>query len=60
MLDLFRRKFAVEDISRVLYSLSYFEDAESEPMPRMLTEITWEQVKDDVRDWVKAIAARAE
>ena len=57
MLELFRRKFAVEDIARVLYSLTYFEDAEGDPMPRMLKNVTWEQVKDDIRTWVKAIAA---
>jgi hypothetical protein len=56
MLDLFRRKFGVEDVSRVLYSLTYFEDAEGDPMPRMLKNIAWEQVKADIRAWVKAIA----
>ena len=57
IVELFRRKFAVEDISRVLYSLTYFEDAEGDPMPRMLEDTTWEQVKADIRAWVKAIAA---
>ena len=56
MLELFRRKFAVEDVSRVLYSLTYFEDAEGDPMPRMLNNIAWEEVKADIRAWVKAIA----
>ncbi len=57
MLVLFRRKFAVEDVSRVLYSLTYFEDAEGDPMPRTLKDIAWEQVKADIRAWVKAIAS---
>ena len=57
MLELFRRKFAIEDISRVLYSLTYFEDAEGDPMPKMLHGIAWKQVKADIRAWVKAIAA---
>ncbi len=56
ILALFRRKFAVEDISRVLYSLTFFDDAEGDPMPRMLKTISWEQVKADIRAWVKAIA----
>lgn len=59
MLEMFRRKFAVEDISRTLYSLSYFEDADADPMPKMFTSVSWEQVKADIRDWVKAFAARA-
>jgi hypothetical protein len=57
MLDLFRRKFGVEDISRVLYSLSYFGDAEGDPMPQMLVPPTWEQMKADIRAWVRAVAA---
>ena len=56
MLDLYRRKFGIEDVSRVLYSLTYFEDAEGDLMPSMLTNVTWEEVKADIRAWVKAIA----
>lgn len=60
MLALFRRKFGVEDVSPVLYGLTYYEDAEGDPMPRMLKSIAWEQVKADIRTWVKAIAAGAD
>lgn len=56
MLSLFRQKFAIEDVSRVFYSLTYFEDAEGDPMPRMLNDVAWEDVKKDIRAWVKAIA----
>jgi len=57
MVDLYRRKFAIGDVSRVLYSLTYFEDAEGDPMPSMLTSVDWEQVKADIRAWVRTIAA---
>ncbi len=60
MLALFRRKFGVEDISRVLYALTYFEDAEDDPMPRMLSDIAWEVVKTDIRSWVKTIATETD
>jgi hypothetical protein len=60
MLGLFRRKFAIEDISRVLYSLCYFDDADLDPMPKMHTNVTWEQAKTDLRAWVKATATSAE
>jgi hypothetical protein len=43
-------------MSRALYSLTYFEDAEHDPMPLMMKNMTWEQVKADIRAWVKAIA----
>jgi hypothetical protein len=56
MLECFRRKFGIEDTSRLLYSLTYFEDAEGDLTPKMLTNIAWEQVKADIRAWVKAIA----
>jgi hypothetical protein len=47
----------IDDISRVLYSLCYFEDADPDPMPRMHTSVTWEEAKADIRAWVKATAA---
>jgi hypothetical protein len=57
MLELYRRKFGVEDLTRVLYSLTYFGDAELNPMPRMSREIAWERIKVDICAWVKDIAA---
>lgn len=56
MLEWYRRKFSVDDIGRVLYSLCYFDDAESAPMPIMLTPTTWEEVKQSLRQWVKSLA----
>jgi hypothetical protein len=37
----------------VIKSLSFFDDAENEPMPRMLINRDWEQIKLTVRDAVK-------
>lgn len=31
--------------AHIAKSLAYFEDAESEPMPKMLIDISWEEVK---------------
>ena len=56
MLDLYCKKFSVQDVSRVMYSLCYFDDADPEPMPRMLTDTTWEEVKETIRKWVMSIA----
>jgi len=43
----FQRKFAQVSYSRVhvLKSLTYFEDAEKDPMPEMLTPLSWDEVK---------------
>ena len=56
MLNFHRSKFAIEDVSRVTYSLCYFDDAESERMPKMVMEVTWEQAKAAIREWVKSLA----
>lgn len=47
ILRLFDQKFAQINYSRmhILKSLSYFADAEKEPMPHMLTALDWERVK---------------
>jgi hypothetical protein len=56
MLELYRTKFSVADISRVAYSLCYFDDAEPNPMPTMLADIAWEEAKQAILTWVKSIA----
>lgn len=56
MLELYRKKFSVADVSRVTYSLCYFDDAESNPMPTMLADITWDEAKKTIQTWVKSIA----
>lgn len=58
MLDLYRRKFSVSDVSRVLAGLTYFDDAESDPMPVMLVPTSWEAVKEKILDRVRRFAGR--
>jgi predicted nucleotidyltransferase component of viral defense system len=36
MLELYEQKYAVDDIGHVLLGLSYFDDAEREPMPMVI------------------------
>ena len=47
LLALFRKKFAQANYSmmHVLKSLTYFEEAEKDPMPDMLVALSWEEVK---------------
>lgn len=56
MLVLYQQKYATEDISHVVTSLSYFDDADPEPMPYMLADIDWVDVKAELRRRVKAFA----
>ena len=55
MLDLYRRKFNISDISHVLYGLVYFDDAESERMPKMLLDVKWAEIKQAIQSWVKML-----
>jgi hypothetical protein len=47
LLELFDRKYGQSRYSRlhVLKSLTYFEDAEKDPMPHMLVPLEWDEVK---------------
>ena len=56
MLGLYQRKFKVKDISPVLYGLSYFDDADHEPMPHMLVNVQWRTVKKTIQEWVKELS----
>lgn len=48
LLELFQKKFSEANYSSVhlLKSLTYFEDAEKDPMPDMLIPLTWREVKE--------------
>lgn len=48
LLELFDEKYSKSDYSRLhlLKSLTYFEDAEGDEMPRMINDINWGQVKE--------------
>lgn len=55
LLNLFDKKYAGIKYNRfhLLKSLTYFDDAESEPMPEMLKNISWEEIKDEIKKKVK-------
>lgn len=47
VLDWYRNKFSGVEVNLAHYlkALTYFEDAESDPMPRMLERVAWSEVK---------------
>jgi len=53
ILELYQKKFAVEDLGPAIYGLVYFDDAEDEPDPQQLIEIKWDEVKKAFQGWVK-------
>ncbi len=53
MFQLYQRKFSVSEFSFALRGLTYFDDAEDDPMPEMLIPITWEAVKRKIESTVR-------
>lgn len=53
ILGFYAKKYPEYSIFRALMSLTYFEDAESQFMPQMFTNVSWEEIKNTLR---KAVA----
>ena len=49
ILDMYSRKYSDESLFIVMKNLTYFDDAETDPMPNVLNDTTWETVKDSIR-----------
>ena len=60
MFELYQRKFSVSEFSFALRGLTYFDDAEADPLPEMLIPATWEGVKrkieSHVREFIRILA----
>lgn len=48
ILDLYERKYPEGSRFIAIKSLTYFEDAESDPMPYMFSDITWNEIKTTI------------
>lgn len=48
ILDFYKQKYPEHSEFRALLSLTYFDDAETQPMPKMLIKDTWEQMKEEI------------
>jgi predicted nucleotidyltransferase component of viral defense system len=55
MLSFYEEKYADGSVFMVLRSLSYFDDAEEDPMPRMLHKTDWGNVKTKIMGEIKKI-----
>jgi len=54
-LDAFRRKFRSEDTGHVVKSLSFFADADANPLPMGLSTKAWQSIKSDFEDRVRKL-----
>ena len=52
LLDFYKNKYPEYSYFRALMSLTYFDDADAQPMPYMFDTILWEQIKQEI---VKAV-----
>lgn len=48
MLDFYAQKYPNHSFFRALLSLTYFDDAEQQAMPKMLTNVNWEEIKHTI------------
>ena len=57
MFSFYQKKFSVTEISFALRGLTFFDDAEDDPMPKMFVDLTWANAKSvlltAVREFVK-------
>lgn len=57
MFDLYQSKYSLTEFSFALRGLTYFDEAEPDPMPEMLIPITWKEVKDKIYSKVRAFVS---
>jgi hypothetical protein len=50
----YRKKYPNYSIFRALLSLTYFEDAEAQAMPIMLSSVNWDEIKKHIIEVVKS------
>ena len=55
----YREKYPAANPALAMRSMSYFVDAETMPMPRMLISFDWEAAKDRIRAAVRQLVTRA-
>lgn len=55
VMELYRRKYPVDDVGHAIRSLAYFGDADAAPLPRGLTPQHWEEIKAAMRQRVLAL-----
>jgi predicted nucleotidyltransferase component of viral defense system len=55
LLGWYQQKYAVKDLTHVLYSLAYFDDADRERLPRMFWASDWRTIKKTISQWVRSL-----
>lgn len=58
ILGFYQQKYPDHSLFRAMLSLTYFDDADSNPMPRMFLSTPWEEMKAVIRREVEAYSNR--
>ncbi len=53
ILDFYEQKYPEHSAFRALMSMSYFDDADMQPTPRMFTNVSWNEVKEYIQSQVR-------
>lgn len=53
ILDFYKQKHPEHSVFRALMSMSYFDDADAQPTPRMFEQVSWEEIKEGVLQEVR-------
>ena len=53
ILSFYMDKYPEHSVFRALLSMTYFEDAEVQPMPQMFVDVSWNDIKDHINKVVK-------
>lgn len=51
-LELYQKRYSIEDIGHVLFGLAYFDDAQLERTPKMLWDVDWDSIKTSIQAWL--------
>lgn len=53
ILDFYKQKYPEHSVFRALMSMSYFDDADVQPTPRMFDNVSWNEMKESIRSQVR-------
>ena len=53
ILDFYKQKYPEHSVFRALMSMSYFDDADVQPTPRMFDNVSWNEMKEYIRSQVR-------
>ena len=56
ILDFYKQKYPEHSVFRALMSMSYFDDADVQPTPRMFVSVSWEEIKEQILHELRKIS----